>query len=462
MKIRSFLFAGIAVFGCLAGCNPSEVEVATTFEISGLDENSLAFTADGGLKQFTLKTDISWTANCDVDWLTITPGSGEASSLTTTKVRVKAATNPVSEDRIAIITLVAADEDIDIDPIVINVTQQKGLTFSFSNETEEHAYIDADIQVTPDGGSSESYWTYTCLSVSNFEKYGADEVVNQCISYLNSYYSKYGIDDVCYTGTQTVKIGSLESETEYVLIAFGVKKSSKFEATTSGFTFNFTTDAAPAADEDYLDFIGKYSIDLIDYFLSETDDEGKFTTEVRDTVTMVVEQEYINETYCFYFPGNDFSPVSGDYVDTFGANYDETSKTLSLINNQYGSLGGVWDFGKLGYCWMAFTAGWWYDEEGKVNSVDFTLSDDKNTLKLTNESEVADDQIFIQCLICDEDGNETDYANSVYLFDEKSIPTRVKEATAASVSADKIIVNAKNDKIRGIKANGKLHRNVIR
>ncbi len=464
MKIRSFLFAGIAVLGCLTGCNPSgNEEVAHTFEISGLDENSLAYTSDGGMKQFTLKTDISWTANSDVDWLTITPGSGEASSLTTTKVRVKAGTNPVSEDRKAIITLVAADESIDIDPIIINVTQEKGLTFSFSNETEEHAYTDADLKVVPNGGSSDSYWFYTCTSASTFEEYGVDELVSQRISYLNSYLSSYSVSDFCYTGTDTVSFYGLVSETEYVLIAFGIKKSSKFEATTSGFSFSFTTDAAPAADEDYLDFIGTYSIDLIDYFESETDDDGNITEITRASVNMVVEQEYINESYYFYFPDDNFTPVDGDYVDTFSAAYDETAKTISLINNQYGSMGYIWNFGSpVGTGWMAFTAGWWNDEVSEVESVDFTLSDDKKTLKLANESTVADDQLYIQGLICDKNGDATDYAYAIYIFDEKSIPTRVDEAAATAVSADKLVINAKSDKVRNLKANGKIHKTVIR
>ncbi len=105
---------------------------------------------------------------------------------------------------------------------------------------------------------------------------------------------------------------------------------------------------------------------------------------------MVVEQEYINESYYFYFPDDNFTPVDGDYVDTFSAAYDETAKTISLINNQYGSMGYIWNFGSpVGTGWMAFTAGWWNDEVSEVESVDFTLSDDKKTLKLANESTVA-------------------------------------------------------------------------
>lgn len=415
-----------------------------------------------GTSTFTVHSNVNWKVT-GPDWVTVTPAEntydGENVNV---EVSVAYAAN-AGDAKTGELVFIG-----DGVTLTVPVSQAKVLSFTLTNETEEaHAYIDADINVAQSGGLDgvEHYWYYACASDAVLEKRGGVEgLINFYLTAYSTYYGDYELANLFYSEGKVLQFGELTAETNYTVAVYGVDKNAnnEFVLTTEPAVLTFTTAKAPAADEAYLNFIGTYAIDVIDFYNSETDDDYNIVTAVRDTITLNVAQAYINESYTFTFPDGTVAPVTSRGVtDEFEAGYDATNKEINFYNGQYGSQ--YWSFSGVDeYCQIVFFSEWFNSTEEVVSS-NFKLSDDKNQLILTIKSQVENDNLYFGSSVYGETSEESYGGYGLYLFDEKSIPTRVvEESTPSSVSADELGINAKNDKIRGIKANGKLHRNVIR
>ncbi len=399
-----------------------------------------------------IHANVDWEATTIPDWVTISPASVKFDGdNVNNEVKLHFETN-TTDTKTGEIVLTGDGVSLSIP-----VTQEKAISFTLENVTEEvHAYTDADIDVTVKGGLEDKthYWYYVCPTKANYEKAGgAEAYINRLLTAYNAYMTDYELDQLFYTGDRTLQFGGLPDNTEYVLIAFGVHKNADktFEANTTPATIDFATTTAPVAEEEYLKFIGTYSANVIDYF--ESQDSKK---DVRADLTMVVEQEYINESYAVYYPNGDFSPVSRKYIDTFTATYSSENKTLSLINGQLGSAG-YWQFESGNYA-IALLGGWLSDEETVIESYDYVLSSDATTLNLTNKSNVEGDNYFIQSVLVDEAGEVTNYAYAIFVFDSESVYTRVEEESTESLTVKNLdTVTAKNDKHILNSAASKIH-----
>ncbi len=398
-----------------------------------------------------IHANVNWEATTP-DWVKISPSSVEFDGENVNReVKLYFETN-TADTKTGEIVLTG-----DGVSLTIPVSQEKVLSFTLENVTEEvHAYTDADIEVSVKGGLEDKthYWYYVCPTKANYDKAGgAEAYVTRLLTAYNAYFTDYELEQLFYTGDKTLQFGGLTDNTEYVLIAFGVHKNADktFEANTTPATIDFATTTAPVAEEEYQKFIGEYTANVIDYFSTQESEET-----VRADLTMVVEQEYINESYSVYYPNGDFSPVSGKYIDTFTATYSSENKTLSLINAQLGSAG-YWTF-KAGNYAIALLGGWWSDEETDIESYDYVLSSDYSTLNLTNKSNVEGDNYYIQSVLVDENGEATNYAYAIYVFDSKSVYTRVEEESTESLTVKNLdTVTAKNDKHILNSAASKIH-----
>lgn len=399
-----------------------------------------------------IHANVNWEATTP-DWVKISPSSVEFDGENVNReVKLYFETN-TADTKTGEIVLTG-----DGVTLTIPVSQEKVLSFTLENVTEEvHAYTDADIEVSVNGGLEDKthYWYYVCPTKANYDKAGgAEAYVTRLLTAYNTYMTDYELEQLFYTGDKTLQFGGLPDNTEYVLIAFGVHKNADktFEANTTPATIDFATTTAPVAEEEYQKFIGEYTANVIDYFSTQEAEET-----VRADLTMVVAQEYINESYSVYYPNGDFSPVSGKYIDTFTATYSSENKTLSLINAQLGSAG-YWQFSSGNYA-IALLGGWWSDEETDIESYDYVLSSDYSTLNLTNKSNVEGDNYYIQSVLVDENGEATNYAYAIYVFDSKSVYTRVvEEGSTESLTVKNLdTVTAKNDKHILNSAASKIH-----
>ncbi|MGN1226812.1 MAG: hypothetical protein ACI4TL_06210, partial [Candidatus Cryptobacteroides sp.] len=70
---------------------------------------------------------------------------------------------------------------------------------------------------------------------------------------------------------------------------------------------------------------------------------------------VVIEPQFVNESYYIYFPGDDVTPVYVDqktqdvYIDSYVGLYYEDNKSLVIPNLQVGSEGFSWNFGLGSY-----------------------------------------------------------------------------------------------------------------
>lgn len=166
MKIRNFLF-GIAVLAAaLTSCVDNAENLGTpNIELSTSEMN---FDATGGEQTVSVTASRDWTAEADVDWIVVSPESGEASP-NATKVTVTVLSNT------------GLDREADVTFSIGMVT--KTLTVSQSGET----------------GSADDLIVYS----NNFDKTDAAKTNDQWQTYLDSFdgwmnATGTGIADVTY------------------------------------------------------------------------------------------------------------------------------------------------------------------------------------------------------------------------------------------------------------------------
>lgn len=121
MRARNLFFA-LAALSLFAACNPKEdtPKVQDTLTVSGAKNNAITVAGAGKTVKLTVKSNLSWTASCDADWIEIDPASVENADnkVVSTKVSVVVKKNE-GKERSAEIKLGAEG----VDPIVITVKQ---------------------------------------------------------------------------------------------------------------------------------------------------------------------------------------------------------------------------------------------------------------------------------------------------------------------------------------------------
>ena len=121
MRARNLFFA-LAALSIFAACNPKEdtPKVQGTLTVSGAKDNAITVAGAGKTVKLTVKSNLSWTASCDADWIDIDPASVEntAHQVVSTKVSVVVKKN-TDKERSAEIKLGAEG----VDPVVITVKQ---------------------------------------------------------------------------------------------------------------------------------------------------------------------------------------------------------------------------------------------------------------------------------------------------------------------------------------------------
>ena len=122
MRARNLFFA-LAALSIFAACNPKEdtPKVQGTLTVSGAKDNAITVAGAGKTVKLTVKSNLSWTASCDADWIEIDPASVENTDnkVVSTKVSVVVKKNEGKEERSAEIKLGAEG----VDPVVITVKQ---------------------------------------------------------------------------------------------------------------------------------------------------------------------------------------------------------------------------------------------------------------------------------------------------------------------------------------------------
>ena len=121
MRARNLFFA-LAALSLFAACNPQEdtPKVQGTLTVSGAKDNAITVASAGKTVKLTVKSNLSWTASCDADWIEIDPTSVENTDnkVVSTKVSVVVKKN-TDKERSAEIKLGAEG----VDPVVITVKQ---------------------------------------------------------------------------------------------------------------------------------------------------------------------------------------------------------------------------------------------------------------------------------------------------------------------------------------------------
>lgn len=121
MRARNLFFA-LAALSIFAACNPKEdtPKVQGTLTVSGAKDNAITVAGAGKTVKLTVKSNLSWTASCDADWIEIDPVSVENTDnkVVSTKVSVVVKKN-TDKERSAEIKLGAEG----VDPVVITVKQ---------------------------------------------------------------------------------------------------------------------------------------------------------------------------------------------------------------------------------------------------------------------------------------------------------------------------------------------------
>lgn len=122
MRARNLFFA-LAALSLFAACNPQEntPKVEGTLTVSGAKDNTITVAGAGKTVKLTVKSNLSWTASCDADWIEIDPASVENTDnkVVSTKVSVVVKKNEGKDERSAEIKLGAEG----VDPVVITVKQ---------------------------------------------------------------------------------------------------------------------------------------------------------------------------------------------------------------------------------------------------------------------------------------------------------------------------------------------------
>ena len=123
MKAKSLFFAALAIM--MAACVPTEDpkdEFVPEFKVSGVKDNTISVGASGKDVTVSVTSNLSWSIDCQSDWVSVDPASytaKEDKTSETVKVKVSVLENDVEEAREATLTIAAEG----VDPVAVTVKQ---------------------------------------------------------------------------------------------------------------------------------------------------------------------------------------------------------------------------------------------------------------------------------------------------------------------------------------------------
>lgn len=377
MKARYLLVALAAL--SLAACTPKEDVVDGVLQVSGATNNEVVFSIAGETKTVTVKSNVSWTATCDADWLTVDPkeGTNTDGEVHISRIKITAEKASVDEAREAKLTISAEG----VSDVVLTLKQDKYTEFTatvltmsvtdfnpeylsqYPDETSIGVVVGLPTSEVVSGfyGLWESYmWENEIAdwegnlegTIADVQEFGM-AMPDNMVSKINDPES----------GFATIFYG-LDPDTEYIFIALLTDAAGR-NYVGYGVT---KTKAFP-----YYGFLN-----LGDYLL--TDGEGE---EMGSTVLNVnyagVENKYIVK-----------NPVVAD-GSSWNATYNPEAKTLTLdgtapgLEEEYGNFFGSVVYGPLDattyYMYASYAAGL---EENGTASVVYSVDENGSLSKLNN------------------------------------------------------------------------------
>ena len=551
MRARSLFFA-LAALSVFAACDPKEdnPEVKASLTVSGAKDNTIAVVDAGKTVKLTVKSNVSWTASCENDWVTIDPISYEntdnkevstkvslvvaantgeerstevkfgAEGVETIVIKVNQSAATVEEKSLCVWNMetyapyenpsvstdfaaqefsfvvhsnvdwtVTTSEWITVEPtsnkfdgktenvtvkavltandgdvaregeikfvgegvadLIIPVKQTNTAKVNVTLVETQHPYCDVDFKVVPDEGITWTASTFSDENIAYLAENGltpGDYLVYLLNYYLSKNHTVSSIEAALLkSGEDEVNLTGLDANTHYQFTAVGAvynETYKQFVATTLPTDVEFTTTAAPAAESDYTSLLGTYSVNVTNVFADEGEDPAH-------VLSFTISEQYVNETYYMTFPNDDFSPVDGDYVDSFILGYDSSKKQIVLPNVQVGSEWFTWNFSEpvgsnAGIVFYAEVGGE-YDAQGNViekpdvpEYLYYNWSSDYGKLTLASP-DLNGKNLHWSGLICKvSDGKlaPTGYSYASYTFESSTDITRT--TAAASVNTIKV------------------------
>lgn len=331
--------------------------------IAVLDENfapvenfSVALDYNSQLATFVVSATANWTVEAP-EWIHVEPASFTYDgSNTDVNLQLTVAENAGDERTGDIVFSGDFEKGLSV-PVKQGVSKK----FTLTSEPTKHPYSEVDLRITPE--DPEMYYRCRIYAAATLEKYGIAAVKADVLDNLNSFLTTYSPETVIkaalYQGEDSIQT-ELPEDSEFALIVVGVEYDAtkeEFVAVSAAFSLVFATEKAPEATPDYAAYVGVWTIPVnyVDVIVDEKgepvlDPDGKKQLGIFSGVSpVVVEPQFVNESYYIYFPGDDVTPVYVDgqyvYVDSYVGLYYEDNKSLVVPNGQVGSEGFSWNFG---------------------------------------------------------------------------------------------------------------------
>ncbi|MGM9787966.1 MAG: BACON domain-containing protein [Candidatus Cryptobacteroides sp.] len=331
--------------------------------IAVLDENfapvenfSVALDYNYQLTTFVVSATADWTVETP-EWIHVEPASFTYDgSNTDVNLQVTVAENAGDERTGDIVFSGDFEKGLSV-PVKQGVSKK----FTLTSEPTKHPYSEVDLRITPE--DPEMYYRCRLYNASTLETYGIAAVKADVLDNLNGFLATYSPETVIkaalYQGEDSIQT-ELPEDSEFALIVVGVEYDAtkeEFVAVSAAFSLVFATEKAPEASADYSAYVGVWTIPVnyVDVIVDEDGqpilgEDGKKQYGIFSGVSpVVVEPQFVNESYYIYFPGDDVTPVYVDgqdvYVDSYVGLYDEENKSLVIPNVQVGTEGFSWDFG---------------------------------------------------------------------------------------------------------------------
>lgn len=244
--------------------------------------------------------------------------------------------------------------------LTVPVTQGVSKKITLTSVETKHPYTEVELHMSPE--DPQMYYRCSLYEASVLE-YGIPAIKENVLAKLNSFLITYDpetvIQNALYQGDDVIET-ELDPGTDYLLVAVGVEYDADqkaFVAVSAAFTLVFSTAAAPTPSAEYAAYVGAWTmpVNYLDYVYGEDgkpvvgDDGKKQIALYKGTSAVVIEPQFVNESYYIYFPLDDVTPVleqSGNvYVDSYVGLYDGDSKSMFIPNGQVGSEGFSWNFG---------------------------------------------------------------------------------------------------------------------
>lgn len=299
MKAKSLFFAALAIM--MAACVPTEDpkdEFVPEFKVSGVKDNTISVGASGKDVTVSVTSNLSWSIDCQSDWVSVDPASytaKEDKTSETVKVKVSVLENDVEEAREA--TLTIAGEGVD--PVAVTVKQaakehvyQTICVFDFDNYAEVADYsitavaapseISFYVKATADWKAECSEWI--TVSPDSFTYSDGNETVKVTASFTKNY-GEERTGEIKFSG---------DFETDLV-IPVTQKKLDSVELTIGDVTFEAINFSAVPSDKEMLyivtydtpEYVNQFDNDE-DFFASEIEFFQYLATEYKMTLEAVI------------------------------------------------------------------------------------------------------------------------------------------------------------------------------